>query len=113
VQSVVEELQAHHAANFGWALTCCAWQRDMADDVLQEAYLRVLDGHARYSGDSTSKTWFFSVIKRVAADMQRTLRRRSILNLQIISSDAVLAGDKTSDTSEIMSDALDADDSSR
>ncbi len=53
------------------------------------------------------------MIKRVAADMQRTLRRRSILNLQIISSDAVLAGDKTSDTSEIMSDALDADDSSR
>jgi len=113
VQSVIEELQAHHAANFGWALTCCAWQRDVADEVLQDAYLRVLDGRARYSGHSTSKTWFFSVIKRVAADMQRTLKRRSILNLRIVSSDAALAGDKTPDTSEIVSDAWEADDSSR
>jgi RNA polymerase sigma factor (sigma-70 family) len=113
VQSVLEDLQAQHAANFGWALTCCAWQRDLADDVLQEAYLRVLDGRAKYSGRSTIKTWFFAVIKQVAADVQRTLRRRSILNLQVVSGNAVITGDATPEYSETLADALYADESSQ
>lgn len=80
----LEELKNQHADNFGWALACCAWQRDSAEDVLQEAYLRVLDGRAEFGGKSSRKTWFFAVIKRVAADMQRTQKRRSVLNIRMV-----------------------------
>ena len=47
VPALLDSLQVLHAASFGWAMACCAWQQDLAEDVLQEAYLRVLDGRAR------------------------------------------------------------------
>ncbi|MCB1688517.1 MAG: RNA polymerase sigma factor [Halioglobus sp.] len=81
---LLEELKALHNDSFGWSLACCAWHRDLAEDVLQEAYLRVLDGRADFNEKSTIKTWFFAVIRRVAADMQRTHKRRSILNLRVV-----------------------------
>lgn len=94
VQPVLEQLQVHHADNYGWALACCAWQRDSAEDVLQEAYLRVVDGRARFAGKSSLKTWFFAVIKRVAAETRRTQQRHAVLNLRALlpgQSDAVPA----------------------
>ena len=87
VQSALELVKSHHADNFGWTLACCAWDRDSAEDVLQEAYLRVLDGRARFGGKSSAKTWFFAVIKRVASDVKRTQTRRSILNLRVLATE--------------------------
>jgi len=87
VQPVLEQLQIHHADNYGWALACCAWHRDSAEDVLQEAYLRVVDGRARFGGKSTLKTWFFSVIKRVAAETYRTQKRQTLLNMRSVAAD--------------------------
>jgi RNA polymerase sigma factor (sigma-70 family) len=101
VQSALEPIKSHHADNFGWALACCAWNRHIAEDVLQEAYLRVLDGRATFGGKSSAKTWFFGVIKRVASDVKRTQTRRSVLNLR------VLAGDTASVAEQIpMPDAV-------
>lgn len=113
MQSVLKDLQVQHSANYGWALTCCAWQRDIAEDVLQEAYLRVLDGRARYRGHASLKTWFFAVIKHVAADVQRTIRRRSMFNLQLVSSAAATGGDAAAGNSEPLADALYADETAR
>jgi RNA polymerase sigma-70 factor (ECF subfamily) len=80
----LDKLKAAHSDNFGWALACCLWQRDLAEDVLQEAYLRVLDGRAVFSGKSSLKTWFFAVIKRVAGEWQRRQRRRAILDIRLL-----------------------------
>lgn len=80
----LENLRADHARNFGWAMACCAWQQELAEDVLQEAYLRVLDGRAVFSARASQRTWFFAVIKHVASDIQRTQQRRNILNLQVV-----------------------------
>jgi RNA polymerase sigma-70 factor (ECF subfamily) len=87
VQSALELVKSHHADNFGWALACCAWDSHSAEDVLQEAYLRVLDGRAKFGGKSSAKTWFFAVIKRVASDVKRTQTRRSVLNLRVLAGD--------------------------
>lgn len=87
MQSALELVKSHHADSFGWALACCAWNRDSAEDVLQEAYLRVLDGRAEFGGKSSAKTWFFAVIKRVASDVKRTQTRRSILNLRVLATE--------------------------
>ena len=83
----LEQLKTLHTDSFGWALACCAWHRELAEDVLQEAYLRVLDGRASFSENASLKTWFFAVIKRVAADIQRTQKRRSLLNLRLVADD--------------------------
>jgi RNA polymerase sigma-70 factor (ECF subfamily) len=83
--AVLEDLKAQHGENYGWALACCSWQREMAEDLLQESYLRVLDGRARYGGKSALKTWFFAVIRTVAKETLRKQYRRKILNLRVVS----------------------------
>lgn len=65
------EIEKLHDASYGWALACCGFRRDEADDVLQTAYLKVLDGRARHDGRSSVKTWLFAVIRNTAADSRR------------------------------------------
>jgi RNA polymerase sigma factor (sigma-70 family) len=65
------ELERHHRACQGWALSCCSRNATAAEEVLQSAYLRVLDGRARYAGQAQFRTWLFGVIRRTAAEERR------------------------------------------
>ena len=69
-------LERHHADSVGWAMACCGFDRSEAGDVLQDAYLKVLDGRAVYRGDSTFRTWLFGVIRRTAGEHRRNVVRR-------------------------------------
>ena len=69
------ELEAMHAESWGWALACCARDRELAEDALQSAYLRVLSGRARFDGHSSLRTWVFGVIRVTA--MEEARRRRT------------------------------------
>jgi RNA polymerase sigma-70 factor, ECF subfamily len=66
-----DALAALHSDAFGWAMTCCHRNRALAEEVLQMAYLQALDGHARFEGRSSFKTWLFGVIRRIAAGERR------------------------------------------
>ena len=70
------QLERHHADNYGWAVACCSQNRELAEDVLQTAYLKVLQGRARYRGEAAFKTWLFAVIRVTAADERRRFWRR-------------------------------------
>ena len=65
------ELQTLHASSFGWALACCRRDAREAEDVLHTAYLKVLDGRARFDGRSSFKTWLFGVIRTTAREQRR------------------------------------------
>ena len=65
------ELEQHHVASYGWAVSCCARDAMQAEDVLQTVYLKVLDGRARYDGRAAFTTWLFSLIRNTAADERR------------------------------------------
>ncbi len=65
------EIERLHPASYGWALACCRFRRQEAEDVLQSAYLKVLDGRARYDGRSSVRTWLFGVIRKTALDVRR------------------------------------------
>lgn len=84
----LEVLKKHHAESFGWALACCRWRRNEAEDVLQEAYLKVLDGRAKYDRRAKVRTWFFAVIRYTAAEAAKKRQRRNILNLTTFKADA-------------------------
>lgn len=65
------ELEKHHQASYGWALSCCAHSSIEAETVLQTVYLKVLAGKARYDGRASFRTWLFAVIRRTAAEERR------------------------------------------
>ncbi|MDB4968503.1 MAG: polymerase sigma factor, sigma-70 family [Myxococcales bacterium] len=70
-RALAGELAGIHPASFAWALTCCGFDRQEAEDVLQTAYLKMLDGRARFDGRSSLKTWLFAVVRRTAVDLRR------------------------------------------
>jgi RNA polymerase sigma-70 factor (ECF subfamily) len=65
------ELERLHPAGFAWALACCGWNREDALDVLQTSYLKLLDGRARFGGQSSFKTFLFGVIRHTASEERR------------------------------------------
>lgn len=74
------ELGRLHTASFGWALWCCDHRREEAEEVLQTAYLKVLEGAANFDGKSSLRTWFFGVVRLTASER----RRRRWLRDQIL-----------------------------
>src|SRR4051812_42745567 len=68
LRRTIEQL---HEVSFAWALACCGFRREEAEDVLQTAYLKVLDGRATFDGRASLKTWLFAVIRNTAADRRR------------------------------------------
>src|SRR5262249_19297138 len=74
-----DELERLHPASFGWALWCCDHRREEAEDVLQTAYLKVLEGAARFDGRSSLRTWFFAVVRRTAWENRRRRWLREVL----------------------------------
>src|SRR5262245_54410248 len=50
-------LRDHHLSCFSWALACCRWNRDDAQEVLQTAYLKILEGRAHPNGNPLSRAW--------------------------------------------------------
>ncbi|MBW2282170.1 MAG: RNA polymerase sigma factor [Deltaproteobacteria bacterium] len=77
-EELQRQLEPLHPASFAWALRCCGGDHGEAEDVLQTAYLEILEGRARYSARSSLKTWFFGVVRRLAASRgrRRALHRR-------------------------------------
>ena len=80
VQDEIErELEQLHQESFGWALACCGRNPDEAEDVLQMAYVKILDGSARFEGRSSFQTWLFGVIRRTALQSRRKFAVRERL----------------------------------
>ncbi|HEV7389553.1 MAG TPA: hypothetical protein VGN73_13155, partial [Gemmatimonadaceae bacterium] len=55
------ELGQLHSESWGWALACCGRDKELAEDILQSAYLTILSRRTAFNGDSTLKTWVFGV----------------------------------------------------
>jgi RNA polymerase sigma factor (sigma-70 family) len=69
-------LERHHAESLGWAMACCAFDRTEAGDVVQDTYLKVLDGRAVFRGESSFRTWLFGVVRRTAGEHRRNVFRQ-------------------------------------
>jgi RNA polymerase sigma-70 factor (ECF subfamily) len=75
--TIRRHLEECHRDCYAWTLSCCDRNSTEADDVLQTAYLKVLDGRARFDGRSSFRTWLFGVIRHTAADeRRRTIAQR-------------------------------------
>ncbi|UII28048.1 RNA polymerase sigma factor [Fulvivirga maritima] len=79
------QLKVMHKEAFLWARQCCFYDSDTANEVLQQVYLKVLEGRAKYRGKSTVKTWLFSVVKYTAIDLLKKESKFSSLDMADIS----------------------------
>ncbi len=78
-RALADQLEALHSDAFGWALHCCAGDHARAEDVLQNAYLKLAQERAKHDGRSSFKTWWFGVIRLTAHEEFRRLRYRDSL----------------------------------
>ena len=74
------ELQEVHDALFGWAMSRADFDRSAAEDLMQQAYVEVLSGRARFNNKSALKTFLFGVVQNLAM----SLRRKNAIRLRIV-----------------------------
>jgi RNA polymerase sigma-70 factor (ECF subfamily) len=113
VHDLDDELLRHNHAAFSWALACCRWDRNLAEDVLQSAYLKVLDGRARFRGEADFRGFLFGVIRRTASEERRRRAIRSALSLSSLSLSALRAVSTSDGHSENGLDPIVRDETSR
>lgn len=71
-QSQLETLlRQHHREAFLWARQCCGFDEEMAKDVIQMVFLKILEGKAKLKEERNTKTWLFSIIRFTAVDELR------------------------------------------
>lgn len=76
-------LAALHDPVFGWALSRCNYDRSVAEDLVQQAYVELLTGKARFDARASLKTFVFSVVQNLARSRYRRLQTRLRLLQQV------------------------------
>jgi RNA polymerase sigma-70 factor, ECF subfamily len=65
----------------------------LADDVTQEAFVRVFRFLPRYRGDSKFSTWLFSIVRNCAMDEMRRLGRRGLATRRALVGESIVTSD--------------------
>lgn len=68
------DLRALHQEVSQWAQYCTDFDHDLAREVVQQTYLKIVEGSARFGGRSTLKTWLFGVVRMTALELGRKQR---------------------------------------
>lgn len=63
-----------------WRFTAALVDRDSADDLLQDTYLRAFRALPAFEGRSSARTWLLGIARRACADHLRTVVRRRRLD---------------------------------
>ncbi|MCH8250066.1 MAG: RNA polymerase sigma factor [Proteobacteria bacterium] len=83
-------LEAIHDQVFGWALSRCNYDRAAAEDLVQQSYVELLAGKAKFEERSTLKTFVFAVIQNLAKSRYRRMASR----MRLVTAMAQDAGDE-------------------
>ncbi|SHO63773.1 RNA polymerase sigma factor [Algoriphagus zhangzhouensis] len=64
-------LKQLHRDAYIWARQCCQFDDELAKDMLQQSYLKILEGKAKLKDPKKAKTWLFSIIRYTIIDEYR------------------------------------------
>lgn len=99
---IEKQLKSNHEKAYLWALQCCDFDRERAQDILQDSYLKILEGRAVFKGQSSFKTWLFSIIRHTSIDAWRKQSRYKQLVQLLKPEKPVLKKENTSKNKEIL-----------
>ncbi|ASV69155.1 RNA polymerase sigma factor SigX [Cytobacillus sp. FSL W7-1323] len=71
MDSVFDELYTKYHQDVFQFLFYMVRDRELAEDLMQEVYIRVLKSYDKFEGKSSEKTWLFSIARNVAIDSFR------------------------------------------
>ena len=94
-------LEAIHGQVFGWALSRCNYDQAAAEDLMQQAYVELLSGNARFDNRSSLKTFVFSVVQNLARSRYRRLASR----LRLVKTYEATSFEQPVDTKELGHDS--------
>ncbi|MBX2873160.1 MAG: RNA polymerase sigma factor [Saprospiraceae bacterium] len=95
LQSKLAEL---HSDSYAWAIRCCAGDRHMAEEVLQDSYLKVLRKIKAFKGQASFKTWLFAIIRYTAIDHIKAKAKRKIVQVEHLTSSSFTTNHPTIET---------------
>lgn len=78
-RDIKSELEQNHNDCYGWALHCCNRDREMASEVLQTSYLKILERQNTFGERAAFRTWAFIVIKNTPIDAWKKQKKRDKL----------------------------------
>jgi len=76
-KSALEDI---HGELFGWSLSRCGFDNAVAEDLMQQAYVELLSGRAKFDCQSSLKSFVFGVVQNLA----RSRFRRQNTHLRLI-----------------------------
>lgn len=71
MDSVFDDLYTNYHQDVFQFLFYMVKSKELAEDLVQEVYIRVLKSYDRFEGKSSEKTWLFSIARNVAIDSFR------------------------------------------
>lgn len=74
-KEILLRLKAMHSELFQWSLYCCSYQEQIAEDVLQISYEKLLKNKEKLKEINALKTYLFTIIKNSAIDYFRKQTR--------------------------------------
>ena len=88
-----------------WRMCAHLVDRQSADDLTQEVYLRAVPALARFRGDSSARTWLLTITRRTCVDaIRRNVRQRRLaerLRSHTSEDDVVVADPADEDASDL------------
>ena len=72
-------LEDIHGELFGWSLSRCGFDNAVAENLMQQAYVELLSGRAKFDNQSALKTFVFGVVHNHARSRFRQPVRRQRL----------------------------------
>lgn len=87
-EQLVKLLEEKHAEAYRWSRQCCRFDGELAKDVLQTVYLKILEGKAKFTEKSGFRTWLFAVIRNTAIDnLKKNVTHDNLENIMYLTSD--------------------------
>lgn len=65
--------------------------KEVTEDLVQDTYIKVLKGYDTFRGDSSEKTWLFSIARFTVMDFFRSNQRKKNKLLQVFENESTLS----------------------